>query len=150
MALGADQSSVRIEPTTLQGPGHLLEQTQSAAIRDYLESWQSMSAALEQNRPEMLDRDFVGAAKEKLAGTIRQQGALGLRTRYRDRSHDLRVLFYSPEGLSLELADTVEYEVQVLVNNKPAAIQPVKACYIVVLTPAELRWKVRVFQAQAE
>jgi hypothetical protein len=150
MAFGVDQPAVRVEPATFQGSAHLQEQTENAIIRDYLESWQAMSAALEQNRPEMLDRDFVGTAQEKLAGTIRQQGGLGLRARYRDRSHDLQVLFYSPEGLSVELIDTVEYDVQLFINDKAAPIQPVRARYIVVLTPAELRWKVRVLQAQPE
>lgn len=150
LAFGADQPNVKVEPSHSAGTGHLQEQTENAAIRDYLESWKTFSAAFDQNRPEMLDRDFIGTAKDKMAGTIREQSALGIRTRYLDRSHDLQVLFYSPEGLSMGLADNVEYDVQIVVKGKQAEVQRMHARYIVVLTPAELRWKVRVFQAQGQ
>ena len=149
-AYGADQPNVRVEPVTLSGPGSLQDQTAKAVIRDYLESWKTFSTAFQQNRPDLLDRDFVGSAKDKLAGAIHEQSSLGVTTRYTDRSHDLQILFYSPEGLSIELADNVEYDVQVLVGNKLATVQQVHARYIVVLTPAELRWRVRVFQANAD
>ena len=61
----------------------------------------------------LLDADFVGAAKDKLAETIQQQAALGIRTRYQDRAHDIQIIFYSPDGLSIELKDKVDYDVQV-------------------------------------
>jgi hypothetical protein len=149
-APGACQAHVGVEATPSAGSGHLQEQTRQAAIRDYLESWKTFSSAFEQNRPDMLNRDFVGGAKDKLASTIQEQSSMGISTRYRDRAHDLKVLFYSPEGLSIELADNVEYDVQVQSKDKSAAAERIRARYIVVLTPAELRWKVRVFQAQGE
>jgi hypothetical protein len=141
------QDNVRVEPTDLQGPRPLQKQTRAAAIRDYLRSWRSMSSALEQNRADLLDADFVGVAKEKLAGTIRQQAALGIRTHYQDRGHDLQIVFYSPDGLSIELKDTAEYDVQLIDHDKSQMKQTVRTHYIVVLTPAEVRWKVRVFQS---
>ena len=49
------QASVRVEPTNLQGPRSLPEETGRAAIRDYLQSWQSLNAAFEQNRASLLD-----------------------------------------------------------------------------------------------
>jgi hypothetical protein len=149
-AFAADQPDIRVEPPNLSGSQHLQDQTAKAVIQNYLESWKTFSAAFEQNRPDLLDRDFVGSAKDKLASAIHQQSSLGMTTRYRDRSHDLQVLFYSPEGLSIELADNVEYDVEILINRKLAAVQQVHARYIVVLTPAELRWRVRVFQANTE
>lgn len=145
-----DQPTVRVEPSDLQGPRPLQEQTAKAVVRDYLESWQSLSKALQQNQPDLLDRDFIGDAKEKIAGTIKEQAAAGLHTVYRDRSHDVKILFYSPEGLSVELADTVEYDVNVMNDDKSLATKQIHACYIVVLTPTEVRWRVRIFQAQAE
>src|SRR5258708_25141097 len=57
-AFGADQPSVRLESSNLHGPRPLQEQTEKAVIRDYLQSWESLSAAFEQNRPDLLDRDF--------------------------------------------------------------------------------------------
>ena len=149
-AFAADQPVVRIEPTNLQGPRPLEKQTQSAAISDYLQAWQSLRLALEQNRAELLDADFVGTAKDKLTDTIEEQAKLGIRTRYQDRSHDLQVVFYSPEGLSIQLVDNVEYQVVLLDHDKTQTTQTVRARYIAILTPSEVRWRVRVFQAESQ
>ena len=149
-AFAADEPSVRVQTPHLKGPRQLQEQTANAAVRDYIESWTSMSKALQGNRPELLDRDFVGTAREKLASTIKEQNAAGVHTVYRDRSHDVQILFYSPEGLSIELADSVEYDVELFQADKSVATQHVHTNYIVVLTPSEVRWRVRIFQAQAE
>ena len=148
--IGSAQPQVRVEPAKLQGPRLLQEQTAAGAIRDYLQSWQSLSAALEQNRAALLDPDFVGTAREKLTGTIQQQAAVGIRTKYQDRAHDIQIVFYSPEGLSLELTDKVEYDVQVLDHERVKTTQHISARYVIVLTPAEVRWRVRVFQAVSE
>lgn len=149
-ALLADQPAVRVEPATLHGPRPLEEQTATAVVRDYLESWESLRGALGQNRADLLDPDFVGIARDKLANAIQEQSALGMRTRYLDKSHDLRIVFYSPEGLSVQLVDNVEYDVQVLDHEKLLTSQHVHARYIVVLTPAEMRWRVRIFQEERE
>ena len=140
------QATVRVEAADLQGSRPLEEQTGRAAIRDYLQSWKALTAALDQNRADLLDPDFVGSARDTLAATIQQQSAIGISTHYQDRAHDLQVVFYSPEGLSLELVDYVEYDVQLLDHGKVKAIQHENARYIIVLTPAEVRWRVRVFQ----
>lgn len=149
-AFGAGQPDVRVEPTHLQGPRPLQEQTQAAAVRDYLEAWQTVRTALDRNDAAVLDRDFVGTARDKLAETVRQKTAMGIHTRYIDRSHDIQIVFYSPEGLSVELTDNVQYDVEILDHDKVMTTQPVRARFIVVLTPAEVRWRVRVFQAQFE
>jgi len=150
LALGSDQPAVRVGPTNLVGPRPLEKQTETAVIRDYLQAWRSMSGALEQNRPDLLDPDFIGTAKEKLADTIREQATLGIHTRYQDSAHDLQLVFYSPEGLSIQLVDAVEYDVQILDRKALVTTQHVRARYVAVLTPTEVRWKVRVFQAEAE
>lgn len=147
---GADLATVHVEPTNLQGPRVLEEQTSKAVIRDYLQAWQTLGVALQQNRADLLGSSFVGNAKDKLAETIQQQVSLGLSTRYQDRSHDLKILFYSPEGLSIELQDTVDYDVQIFDHDKVQATKRVRARYIVVMTPAEVRWRVRVFQTELE
>ncbi|SRR5579871_6157221 len=149
-ASGAAQPDVRVEASHLQGPRPLQEQTQSAAVRDYLHAWQTMNAAFDRNDVAALDRDFVGTAHDKLADAVRQQAAMGLHARYIDKAHDIQIAFYSPEGLSIELTDTVQYDIQVLDHDKLQTTQQVSARYIVVLTPAEVRWRVRVFQAQFE
>jgi hypothetical protein len=144
---GFAQATVQVEQENLKGPRVLQEQTKAAVIRDYVQSWQSFSSAMEQNRADLLNADFIGTSKEKLTDTIEQQAASGIRTRYRDLSHDLQIVFYSPEGLSVELTDKVEYEVQLIDHDKVTATQRVSGRYIVVMTPAEVRWRVRVFQA---
>lgn len=146
----AAQADVRVEPSHLQGPRQLEEQTQSAAVRNYLQAWQTLATALDRNDIALLDKGFVGTARDKLAETIQQQTALGVRTRYLDKSHDIQIVFYSPEGLSIELTDDVQYDVQMLDHDKVQTTQQIHARYIVVLTPAEVRWRVRVFQAQPE
>lgn len=149
-ARAADQPTVRVEHANLTGPRQLQEQTANAAIQNYLDSWRSMNDALSQNRPELLDRDFIGSAKAKLADTIKSQSESDVHTSYQDRSHDVQILFYSPEGLSIELADTVAYDIQLFGHGKLVGTQHVQARYIVVLTPTEVRWRVRIFQAQAQ
>jgi hypothetical protein len=151
MSAGAmAQAAVHVEPAHLQGPRILADQTATAVVKNYIESWQSLRAALEQNRSELLDRDFVGTAKQKLTDTIQQQTKLGMRTTYQDRSHEIQIVFYSPEGLSVQLIDNVEYDVQISDKDKVIATQPVHARYVVVMTPTEVRWRVRVLQAAAE
>ena len=150
LPLLADQPTVHIAPVNLQGPRELKDQTKTAVIRDYLQAWQSMHTALWQNRAELLDRDFVGTAKDKLTDTIHDQVTTGISTRYLDKSHDLQIVSYSPEGLSVQLMDNVEYEVQIADHGKTVAVQRAHARYLVVMTPAEVRWRVRVFQAESE
>jgi hypothetical protein len=149
-ALLAAQPVVNVEPPNLHGPRPLQDQTATAVVRDYLESWQSLSAALRQNRADLLDQDFVGTAKDKLTDTIHQQSALVLHTRYQDRVHNIQIVFYSPDGLSIQLVDNVEYDERVVDQQKVLTTQHTHTRYTVVMTPAETRWRVRIFQAEPE
>lgn len=149
-ALGGDEAAVQVKPAHLNGPRELSPVTEQAAIRDYLESWKDLTAAFAENRPELLEADFTGTAMDKLTATIRQQAALGLRTRYQPRRHTIQVTFYSPEGLSIQLTDDIEYDVQVLNKTKTLTARQVHARYIAVLTPTEVRWRVRLLQASPE
>jgi hypothetical protein len=148
--MAAAQATLRVEAPRLDGPRALADQTAKAVIQDYVESWQTLRAALDQNRVDVLDRDFVGTAKDKLTETIQQQAKAGIHARYQDRSHDVQIVFYSPEGLSIELTDNVEYEEQVLDKEKLLTTHNVHARYVVMLSPSETRWKVRILQAGAE
>jgi len=141
------QPAVQVEAGDAFGPRTIETQTQNAVIRDYLQAWRSLDNAFQQNRPELLDQDFVGIAKQKLADTIQEQKQLGIRALYQDQAHDVGLAFYSPEGLSVQLIDKVEYDVQVMDHEKTLGTQHVHARYVAVLTPTEVRWKVRVLQA---
>ncbi len=143
------QVNVHVESSSV-GPRDLEAQTGSSVVRDYLEAWQGMSRAMRGNQPSLLDADFVGVAKEKLASTIRQQQQIGVQTLYKDESHDIKLVFYSPEGLSIQLVDDVAYEVTVTNSQKLAASQHLRARFVAVLSPTESRWKVRVLQSEAQ
>ena len=143
----AEEPSVRVEAVNPSSPREVEAQTQQAVVRDYLLAWQTLNAALQANQPDLLDSAFVGVAKDKLADTVKEQQKLGITTRYIDRSHDLKLVFYSPEGLSIQLLDTVEYDVQLLKDNGAIATRHVRTRYVAVLSPTEVRWKVRIFQA---
>ena len=148
-ALPADEPTVRVEAPKPQRSRVLEKQTADAVVRDYLRSWQNMRAALEQNRPGLLDGSFVGAALDKLKGTLQQQADSGMHTSYQDRAHDLQIVFYSPDGLSIQLLDNVAYDQQVFDHGKLLATERVHQRYVVVLTPTEVRWLVRVMQPEA-
>lgn len=145
-AFAADPS-VQVLPPDLHGSRALEPQTATAVVRDYLESWQKMSAALDQNQASLLDPYFVGTSRDRLGATVDGQVKYGIHTHYQDLSHNLQIVFYSPDGLSIQMSDNVEYDEQVLDHDKVLTTQHIKARYVVVLTPAEVRWKIRVFQA---
>ena len=50
--MAAAQPEVTVDTSQLKGPRPLEEQTKAAAIRDYLESWQGMNEAFQQNQRE--------------------------------------------------------------------------------------------------
>ena len=147
-ALAADQGTVRVEPTHLNTPRALEKQTESAVVRDYLKAWASMESAMSQNRPDLLDENFVGLAKEKLAATVAAQAKAGVKTYYQERTHDIKINFYSPDGLSIQLVDNIEYDEKIVDHEKVLTSQPVHVRYVAVLTPTEVQWKVRVLQAE--
>src|ERR1700719_3152609 len=94
-AMAAAQARVHVQTSHLERPRPLADQTAKAVIQNYVESWQTLRSALDQNRADVLDRDFVGAARDKLTETIQQQAKLGMRTIYQDRFHDVQIIFYS-------------------------------------------------------
>ena len=143
----ATDPSVHLQPANLRGSRPLEKQTETSVVRDYLQSWKSLQQALEENQVAKLDPDFIGTAHDKIAATIAAQSRSGIHTRYEDRSHDLQVVFYSPEGLSIQMTDDVEYEQKVFSKDKVLVTKIVHAHYLVVMTPSETRWQVRVLQA---
>lgn len=150
MTRAAETPSVHVGPMGSVGPRAVEEQTKTALIQDYLHAWQTMGTALEQNRADLLGPYFVGAARDQISATIRQQQELGIQSLYRDQSHNIRVLFYSPEGLSIQLEDTVDLEVELRDSGKTVGKQHVRTKYVVLLTPTESKWKVRIFQSGSQ
>lgn len=145
----AQDASVKIEPPALQGSRILEKPTEQSVVRDYLHSWKTLSMALDNNNPAGLNTEFAGTALDMLTNTIDAQAKAGIHTRYVERSHDLQIIFYSPEGLSIQMTDDVAYDQQVLDKDKVVTTQPVHRRYLIVMTPSEVRWRVRIFQAEA-
>jgi hypothetical protein len=147
---GAEQPKAPVESQNSAGPRVLEEQTRTSVVRDYLQAWQGLDRALSENRPDALDECFVGIAKEKLADTIREQKNLGIQAMYRDQTHDLEVVFYSPDGLSIQLLDKVGYRLEIRDHGRVVGGQQVQSRYVAVMTPTEARWKVRILQAEPQ
>ena len=152
LACHAQEPSVHEEPPNLHGSHRLDPEgvTEKAVIRDYIESWKGMRDALDSNQTSVLAPFFVGTAHDKLAEAIAAQTKIGIHTQYIDRSHDLQIIFYSPEGMSLEVADNVVYDEQVMQGANVLGTQTIHARYLAVLTPGDVRWLVRIFQPEAE
>lgn len=146
----AAQTGVHVQAPDLHGPRQLNKETGSAVVRDYLQSWESLKNAFDSNRTDLLDTDYVGEAKKRLSDAVRSQTSLGLNTRYSDITHDIQIVFYSPEGLSIELTDTVHYSVKIFKQGKSIADRRVSSRYIALMTPSQVRWKVRILQADPE
>jgi hypothetical protein len=126
------------------------ELTKKSVARDYALAWRTMAEALSSNRAGIIENDFVGVAQEKLASAVEQQAKSNLRRRYVDRGHKVEIVFYAPDGLSIQLRDTAQLELQVLDGDKVIHSEPVTAKYISLMSPTETRWKVRVLQAITE
>lgn len=148
-ARAADPQLPKVQLNADNAAGRPVEElTRASVARDYAKAWQSLARAMDQNRADLIDNDFVGIAEEKFAAAVADQAKAGLRTRYVDHGHKLDVLFYSPEGLSIELRDTAQLERQVLDGDKVVFSEQVTAHYISLMTPTEVRWKVRLLQEE--
>lgn len=141
------QRDVHVDPSLPVSPRPIEPQTEQAAVRDYLQSWKAMDLAFGQNRPDALGQDFVGGAAEQLLSAIKEQSDLGIQTHYQDISHDIRFLFYSPEGMSIEFVDRVKFNVQVYDHGRLVSSKVENTSYLVIMTPSEVRWSIRIFQA---
>ena len=128
------------------GPREFEEQTQKSIVRDYGRAWNTLETALDGNNAGALEQYFVGVAKDKLAQAVAEQKKSGVRVRYLDRGHSLQALFYSPEGSAIEARDTAQLEIQVLDGGTVVHSEQITQPYLVLFTPAEDRWKVRLFE----
>jgi len=127
-------------------PRQVEDATEKAVTRDYAAAWQTMIEALEQNRADLLNPNFIGTANDKLKKTIQQQSQAGLQRRYVDRGHRVQAIFYSSDGSAMELHDTAQFSVQLLDGDKVVATKDGSAQFVVLMTAAENSWKVRIFQ----
>lgn len=140
-----DLPSVRLDASHVTGK-QLEDLTGQALARDYAKAWRTYAVAFDKNQADSIDNDFVGVAAEKLASAVAVQAKSGLHRRYVDRGHQVEALFYSPDGTSVELRDTARFEVQYMDGDKVLHTEDGTHNYIALMTPTEVRWKVRVLQ----
>lgn len=127
-------------------PRQVEDQTRESIVRDYGKAWQGLTEALAQNRPELLNAGFAGFAREHWGAAVTAQKKSSLSRKIIDRGHHLQALFYSVEGSAMQLRDTAQLEIQYLDNGKVIHSEQVTQHFIVLMTPAENSWKVRLLQ----
>ncbi len=131
----------------IAAPRKVEDTTRMALARDYAAAWESMVEALEQNRADLLNANFVGIAKQKLTATIDAQRRSNLHQHFVDKGHKVELVFYSPEGSAIELHDTARLELQLLDGDKVVHSADATVHYVVLLTAAENAWNVRLLDA---
>ncbi|MGH9523591.1 MAG: hypothetical protein ACRD3E_13775 [Terriglobales bacterium] len=137
--------SVRLNADSVVGKT-IEDLTGQALARDYAKAWRTLAIAFDKNQAYRIDNDFVGVAADKLSSAVAMQARSGLHRRYVDRGHQVQALFYSPDGTSVELRDTANFEVQYMDGDKVLHTENGTKTYIALMTPTEIRWKVRVLQ----
>jgi len=147
-ALAADEPGVKLDLDTSQiGPRQIEDVTEEAITREYAAAWHNLEAALAENRADLLEKNFIGQAQEKFADQIEAQKKSGLKTRFVDRGHTVKAVFYSPEGSAIQLKDTAKLEMQVLDGNDVIYSKPVERHYVAIMSVTGSGWKVRVLES---
>jgi hypothetical protein len=131
-------------------PRAIEQRTGETVTRDYAHAWQDLAEALEGNRSDLLKEYFTGTAKDRLIQRITDQRKAGMHTRYVDHGHQVRAVFYSPDGGEMQLVDQAQIEVQVFDGQKQiyTANKPQK--YLVLMTPGADRWYVRSLETVSD
>jgi hypothetical protein len=129
------------------GPREVEDTVQQSIPRDYAQAWQAMEAALQSGDASGLNQYWVGIAHDKLVQKVQDEGQTNVRVRYQDKSHHLQAIYYPTDGAALLLHDNAEVELQVLDSGKVIHSQTIHQKYVVLMTPGQDRWFVRVFQA---
>ncbi len=129
------------------GPREVEDQTVQAVQRDYSSAWKSLAQAVDENRADLLNANFLGSAREQAMQLLEQQSSNGLHQRYVDKGHNVQVAFYSVDGSAMMLHDTAQLEIQQLDGGNVVHSEQVTLHYLALMTPAENSWKVRVLES---
>ncbi len=129
------------------GPRSVESRTEQSLVRDYTAAWKSLADASEKSAPELLNAYFAGGAKTIFAHELADQKKTGTHVRYLNQTHNLKAVFYAPEGDVMQLQDSAEYQLQIVSDDKVIHDEHVVVQYIVVMTPGADRWLVRQLQA---
>ena len=121
--------------------------TEQSLVRDYSAAWKSLADASENNAPALLDAYFAGAARTNFGREVTDQKKIGTHIRYLNQVHNLKAVFYAPEGDVMQLQDSAEYQMQIVSGDKVIQDEHVVVQYVVLMTPGADRWMVRQIQA---
>ncbi len=128
-------------------PRPIEQRTGETVTRDYAHAWQDLAECLDANRTDLLNDYFTGTAKERLTKRITDQRKSGLRTQYVDHGHQVKAVFYSPDGGEMQLVDQAQIEVSVFDGQKPIFTANSTHKYLVLMTPGADRWYVRSLES---
>ena len=129
------------------GPRAVESRTEQTLIRDYSAAWKSLADASETSSPALLNAYFTGGAKITLSRELADQQKTDTHVRYLNQTHNLKAVFYSPEGDVMQLQDSAEYQMQIVSDEKVIHDEHVVVQYIVLMTPGADRWVIRQLQA---
>lgn len=129
------------------GPRQVEPTLQQSITRDYAKAWQTFSVALQSGDSAALDQYWAGVAHDKFQRLVEDQKSTSVQVRYVDKSHQLQAVFYPADGAALVLYDTAQLEVQVFNSGKLIHSKGLTQRYVVLMTPAQDRWLVRVLQS---
>jgi hypothetical protein len=147
LADNADHDAPNVQLSAGSATGREVEDTtQKAIVRDYTAAWAALTTALATNDAGALDASFAGIAHDELASRVTGQRKAGLHTQITDRGHRLEAVVYTPEGSAMQLHDTAEVDIQIMDGGKVIHSEHATLHYVVLMTVAEDRWKVRLLQ----
>jgi hypothetical protein len=128
-------------------PRAIEELTGHNITRDYANAWRDLAQALDKDESDLLDAYFTGFAKEAFLKRISDQKKTGLHVRYIDHGHQVKALFYAPDGGEMQLLDKTQIEEQVLDGDKVIHQGNTTQQFLVLMTPGADRWFVRSLEA---
>jgi hypothetical protein len=148
-ALAADNDGPKVQLNISNSqPREVEETTQKSVTREYSTAWKTLIDALENNHLDRIGASFVGTAEDQLRKQIEEQKTSRLSTRIVDHGHKVDVVFYSPEGSTMQLRDTAQLERQYLNGGRIVHSENITQKYVVLMAVTGDRWKVRVLQEQ--
>ena len=124
-------------------PREIEQRTGEMITRDYAQAWQDLANCVDSNRTDLLNDYFTGEAKLRLTHLISDQRKSGLRMHYEDHGHEVKAVFYSPDGGEMQLEDRAQLDMQVFDGQKMIYSSTAPQKYLVLMTPGADRWYVR-------
>jgi hypothetical protein len=128
-------------------PRPIEQRTGEAVTNDYAHAWQDLAEALDANRADLLGDYITGVAKARLVKRIADQKKTGIHTRYVDGGHQVKAVFYSPDGGEMQLEDQVQLQAQIFDGDKMIYESSATQKYLVLMTPGADRWFVRSLES---